>query len=263
MEVKTFKEMGKKQFFIWNKDIADEMGSFWTNELVLLHWASKNWKSMYTMSIANENWKLGTKVAYLSLEMDKETLKMQQSCIRAWIDRKDFENETYSQYQRDNYMHYFRSFEDNFKLFDEVDFGNLNTLDNVASKIQELYLTQWIELFIIDSLKLIKGKKWSQNDWEMECIMKFKELKNKLPICIVLIHHNNKAGDIFSGAQDLENFSDRRIMIKKELDDMANGTTIFNQTRITIYKERLGKEMEFLFNFDKWKLIFLPQWGQA
>jgi archaeosine-15-forming tRNA-guanine transglycosylase len=55
----------------------------------------------------------------------------------------------------------------------------------------------------------------------------------------VLIHHNNKGGETFSGAQELENFSDWRITIKKELDPDANGISIFHKTIITIYKERL------------------------
>jgi len=255
--VKTFKEMGKKKFYVWNDDIANAMGSFWSNELVLLHWASKNWKSMYTMSIANENGKRWTKTAYFSLELWSDVLKMQQSCIRAWIDRKKFEDWTYSKYQRDKYSEHYEWFEDNFKLYDSTDLFWLPTLDNVCKKIEELYINDWRDLFIIDSLKAITWKTGSQNDFEILAINKLKEVKNKLPICIVLIHHNNKTGEDFSWAQDLENFSDRRIMIKKELEPLANWTTLFHQTRITIHKERLWNECEFLFNWDKWNLTLV------
>ena len=261
MSIKNFEEMGKKRFLMWNDAINEIMGSFRSNEIVLLHWASKNWKSMYTMSIANQNWMNWIKTAYFSLEMDKETLKMQQSCIRAWIDRKTFEEASYTDKQWASYCNHFEWFERNFTLYDEVDFMWENSIDNVVKKIQELHLQEWVDLFIIDSLKLIKWKpSWgSDNARDNMCITRLKELKNKLPICIILIHHNIKDWSNFSWWQDLENFSDWRIMIKKNLDENADWIKYFHQTEITIHKERLWKEMEFLFNFDKWNLIYLPK----
>jgi hypothetical protein len=49
----------------------------------------------------------------------------------------------------------------------------------------------------------------------------------------------------------LENFVDWRIQVTKHIDPDADGKEIFHQTKIRVYKERLGKELEFTFNYDK------------
>ena len=123
--------------------------------------------------------------------------------------------------------------------------------------MEKLHKEEWYTMFIIDSLRLVAWR-WNMNEnqWESKVVKDARKLKNRLPISIVFIHHNHKWWWTFSWSQDLENFVDWRIEVKRLNDPDANWVTIFNQTQIRIYKERLWKELEFLFNYDKWNLIF-------
>lgn len=255
---KKFEDMNVKTYSTWSKVINEVIGHFRTNELILLHWASKNWKTMLTMSIANDNWSQGIKTAFLSLEMEKTKLKTQQSAIRCWIDRISFERWDYTEQQRAKYTETYENFDKNFTIFDETCFDNL-TPETVCKMIEELYRDWKFELFIIDSLQLMIWP-WDTNTQQEKIIKMLKTLKNKLPICIVLIHHNNKEWSTFSWSQALENFSDWRLTIKKELDPDANWVTIFHKTIIQVYKERLWKELQFEFDFDRWNLIYNSHW---
>jgi len=96
----------------------------------------------------------------------------------------------------------------------------------------------------------------SKNEWQGEIVKQFMALKNELPIAIILIHHNNKGGITYSGSQDLENFVDWRFEIEKNIDPDADGVNIFHQTIVRVYKERLGKELEFIFNYDRGELVY-------
>lgn len=258
---KTFDEMWLLRFSTGVTEINSIVWHFWSHELVLLHWASKNGKTMLTMSIANDNGASGIKTAFFSLEMDIEKLKTQQSCIRSWIDRSEFEMWKYSESQWNKYCDVYKNFDRYFTIFDETVFTEILSSEYICSQIEKLHKEDGYELFIIDSLQLMLWDNSSdQNRLQAKCIKDLKTLKNKLPICIVLIHHNNKQWETFSWAQELENFSDWRITIKKELDPDANGISIFHKTIITIFKERLWKELEFEFNFDKWNLIYTNHW---
>lgn len=258
---KTFEEMWLKIFSTWVPEINKIVGHFRSNELVLLHGASKNGKTMLTMSIANDNGSYWIKTAFFSLEMDLEKLKTQQSCIRSWIDRSEFELGKYTEAQRKKYCDVYKNFDKYFTIFDESVLTETLSSEYICSQIEKLHKEDWYDLFIIDSLQLMLWDNTTdQNRLQAKCIKDFKSLKNKLPICIVLIHHNNKLWETFSWAQELENFSDRRITIKKELDPYANGVSIFHKTIITIYKERMGKELEFEFNFDRGNLIYTNHW---
>lgn len=258
---KTFNEMWLLRFSTGVPEINNIVWHFRSNELVLLHWASKNGKTMLTMSIANDNGASGIKTAFFSLEMELEKLKTQQSCIRAWIDRTTFEMWKYTDNQWNRYCDVYKNFDKYFTIFDETVFTETLSSEYICSQIEKLHKEDWYELFIIDSLQLMLWDNHSdQNRLQAKCIKDLKTLKNRLWVCIVLIHHNNKWWETFSWAQELENFSDWRITIKKELDPDANGISIFHKTIITIWKERLWKELEFEFNFDKWNLIYTNHW---
>lgn len=255
---KKFSELGYNIYSTGNKVIDSEIGHFWDNELVVLHWPSKNGKTMFTMSMANINGLMWTKVAFFSLEMDRKKLKTQQAAIRSGIDRVSFEQWNYDDDAWEEYKRYYIGFDDNFTIFDENDLWKEEgmTLDNIIINIEKLYEEKDYRFFIIDSLTLIGGQNTRTNQRQEVIMKRLRKLKNSIPICIVLIHHNRKWWDSFSGNQAIENFSDWRIEVKKKVDPSANGTTIFNQTKITVWKERLGKEIAFLFDFVNGKLRF-------
>jgi len=259
---RRFRDMWVSKFSTWVKEIDENVWHIWASELVLLHWPSKNWKTFFTLNLANSNWLMWHKVAFFSLEMDRERLKTQQAVARAGIDRISFEEWKYNEYQWNKYVEAYNSFDDHFTIFDETDLpDNLRdewfTLDFLIWFMEKLHKEEWYTMFIIDSLRLVAWR-WNMNEnqWESKVVKDARKLKNRLPISIVFIHHNHKWWWTFSWSQDLENFVDWRIEVKKLSDPDANWVTIFNQTQIRIYKERLWKELEFLFNYDRWNLIF-------
>lgn len=265
----TFSQMWGKKFSTGNRIIDADIWCFRTNDLVLFHWPSKNGKTYLSMSMANSNgmphsmWGMWNKVAFFSLEMDTKRLKTQQASIRSWMSRLQFENENFQEWQWEEYCKHFEWFDDYFTIFDENDLATEEwiTLQNVTTQIKKLHNEDWYDMFIIDSLKLIWWQNMKANAWEWKVIKELRKLKNELPICIVLIHHNSKWGTTFSGSQDLENFCDWRIEIRKEVDPFANGKTIFNQSIIRVHKERFGREIEYRFNFVDGKLMFeSSQW---
>jgi RecA-family ATPase len=61
-----------------------------------------------------------------------------------------------------------------------------------------MYQEQGYELFIIDSLKLISSSARSNIEKEENVVKAMRKLKNELPICVIMIHHNNKGGKTWS-----------------------------------------------------------------
>lgn len=263
-ETKGFRANKSKMFSTGNKIIDQDLWCFWENDLVLLHWPSKNGKTYYTMSIANmngksiEEWGYWHNVAFFSLEMDRIRLKTQQASIRAGINRLMFQEESYTSEQWSSYQTYYEWFDKYFTIYDENDLADDEwiTLESLIVNIKKLHEEDWVDMFIIDSLKLIGWQNMKSNAWEGKVIRELRKLKNSLPICIVLIHHNSKWGNTFSGSQDLENFCDWRIEIRKKLDPYADDEIIFNQTKIRIHKERFWWEKQYTFDWVKGLLRF-------
>lgn len=247
-------------------EIDWQVWHIWSGELVLLHWPSKNGKTFVAISLLNKNANMWNKWALFSIEMDREHLKTQQALARAWIDRLSYENWSYTTSQRDLFCEFYEWFDANFTIFDENDLppdlkDEWFTLEYLCSQIRKLHKDEGYTCFAIDSLKLILWWAWkNENQRQWIIVRQLMNLKKELPIAIVLIHHNEKSGWTFSWSQDLENFVDWRIEVKKKIDPDANWDTIFNNTIIRVYKERIGKELEFLFNWVKWKLIFVSSW---
>lgn len=260
-----FKDTWRIKFSTWNKIIDKDTWCFWSNELILLH--GKSWwgKTTITTSIANMNWKskedgwYGNKVAFFSLEMNTEALKQQQAWVRAWIDRLSYQDENYTQEQRDEYSRHYESFDNYFTIFDENSLwvSSWITLEYLLLNIEKLHKEDLYNLFIIDSLKLIWWQQMKSNDWESKVITELRTIKNKYPICIVLIHHNQKWWWTFSWSQDLENFCDMRIEVKKCTDPYADNVTVFNKTKVSVLKERFWwKTKMYVFNYVNGNLEF-------
>lgn len=259
---KKFSETGMKKFTTWIPEINTQVWHMRPWELALLHWPSKNGKTFFAVSMLNENWLLKNKWVLFSLEMDREKLKIQQWLARAWIDRVSYETWNYTDEQWHLFITAYESFDELFTIIDENDLppewrDEWFTLDHLLWQIRKLHVEDNYDLFVIDSLKLVKwNNKWSDQSWESYVIKEARKLKNELPIVIVFIHHNIKWWSTWSGSQDLENFVDWRIEVTKKIDPDANGRTIFNQTFVRIFKERIGKELEFIFNWNNWNLIY-------
>lgn len=263
---KKFSETWLKKFTTSIPEINEQVWHMWSWELVLLHGKSKNGKTFLAISMLNANWLLWHKWILFSLEMEREYLKIQQGCARAGIDRVSYEKGNYTDEQRHLFTLAYTSFDEQFTIIDENDLPEDKrdewfTLDHLLTQIRKLHLEDGCDFFVVDSLKLVK---WNtrMSEWAREAfvIKEARKLKNELPIVIVFIHHNVKGWDTWSGNQDLENFVDWRIEVSKEIDPEANWRTIFNRTFIRIFKERIGKELEFIFNWVAWNLIYQSSW---
>ena len=253
-----FDEKINKTFSLGNRWMDVTQGDFWEHDLVLFHWPSWSGKTSHTVTIADTNgksieeWWRGHKVAYFSLEMSIRSLKMQQWALRTWLDRRQFQKQEYNAIQRQEYLDHGNGFDDHFTLFDKQSFwDDWPNLESICANIEKLHLEDWYCFFIIDSLKLIKS--WDSNEVHSQsaAIKALADLKNKFPICILLIHHNNKSWDDFSWSQDLENFCDRRISIRREEDPIVEDD---DDIVISVLKERFGWLNEYRFKYRSGKL---------
>ena len=198
--------------------------------------------------------------------MSKHNLKMQQWIVRSWLTRPEFETKSYSQEQLEVYKKYYNWFDEFFTLIWEEDLPEENedwfTLNALIQYMKKM-VDDWYQMFIVDSLKLIKKDNsfsWSENERYSKCVKSVKEFKNLNPCCVILIHHNNKFWKTFDWSQDLENFVDWRISVNKYIDPSADWISIFHQTKIRIHKERIWNELEFTFDYDRWNLIYNCHW---
>lgn len=238
----------------WNK-VLDAM--IWFNEdhdLIVIHWKYNSWKTTFSTNMANTAWEKGIKSVLFTLEMNKEKLKKAQAIWRVWLTKPEIQEKRYTDEQLQKMKDIYNNYDKNFLLVWEWQSVDISDLCNNIRKLYE----EWYKLFIIDNLRKINVP-WAKTDNQVDIakMQALQSLKNELPICIVLIHHDNKWWTWFSWTQVIWDLADTIVHVTKKLDPDADWKVIFHQSIIDIYKERLNMIREFTFEFDKWILRYV------
>jgi len=184
----SFEEV--KIYTRWNHtvDVA-----FWpmSKDLVVVAALPGMWKTTWTNWIATQNWKKWVKVAYYTLELSPKALKERHAFSSVWLTKYDYLSRTYDDAKKEIMAKKYKEFD---QYFDLIWFDSMPTIDDLQEDI-EAKTKQWYEMFFIDNLDKIEktDQSISSNDQQKIVTGRLQTLKNKLWICIVLIHHYNKA----------------------------------------------------------------------
>ena len=205
--------------------LDDKFWRFWLNQFVVTIWESQSWKTEFTFFQARQNAKLWYKVCYIWLEMTKKNMIIRICQKRAWVTKKERDNKTISQSQKDIMR----------QKYDELwDYPNLDlvylakpTIEDIKSTIKEKQM-QWYELFYLDNMWFIV---WDVSEIELTTLIsrELKELTNTQPISINLLHHFNKWSSkdriwprgmaSMRSSWKIENDADYVMQVWRDLDD--------------------------------------------
>jgi len=163
------------------------MGKPDLNELIVFFWYMSCWKTEFCYYMARENAQIGNKVWFISIELDEYNLKLRIARKRACIDKNMFQNQTYTDTQRILMKDEFEKID---KMKDIFIVNPINDTNHIIDEIRRLY-DQWCRLFVIDNLDKISGVE-NDNARYQYITSSLQNLKNELPICIILIHHAKK-----------------------------------------------------------------------
>lgn len=212
-------------FTRWLDVLDEKFGRFGLNQFIVTIGESQSWKTEFTFFQARQNAKLWYKVCYIGLEMTKKNMILRICQKRAGVTKKEWDNKTISQSQKDIMR----------EKYNELwDFPNLDivyiakpTIEDIKTTIKEKQI-EWYELFYIDNMWFIV---WDVPEIELTAFIsrELKELTNVQPISINLLHHFNKGNSkdriwprgmaSMRSSGKIENDADYVMQIWRDLDD--------------------------------------------
>lgn len=240
-QVPERREYDIKWYIFWFP-VFEELECLTSGELVIVYSKSNSGKTTMCMNMIKQNAKLGRKSFYINLEFDIRTVARNRWLFdngKSKINLTDLEPLTDDEQMRMDLFitNYLNSF-DYYNAPQGID------LDWLVDKIVEKY-EEWYELFVVDTLSRIQGtldasSKYSKQNEIME---KLQELVQNTGICLILLHHTNKKGEL-EGSQKIVDLANVVIQLKKEEDPF--GDTI---SKLLLEKDKYVdyKEIEFIY----------------
>lgn len=203
----------------------------------IISWESSSWKTEYTYFQARQNAKLWIKTVYFSLEMPVDRLLKRNARKFAGIRQETVNSKDTSQHQKELYKKRREELKDVENLlmvwWEEV------TLSDIIAGIEKYYL-EWYELFYIDNLWYIvqEDDKIIETQYLKSLSRILKNLTNKLPIAINLIHH-------FRQGSELERKKRRTIASSRGSGKLENDSDSFAIVYRTLAKDdQITKQQE-------------------
>lgn len=178
-------------FTWWLETLDKKFGKPSVRELIVMFGYSGIWKTEYSFFVARRNaeaWKL---VQYFSLELPEYDMKQRICLSRAAVSKYEFQTNKYTQTQKDIMDWTYLELEaiSNLKIIWQED----KTIDWIIEQIQ-IWYNNWCKMFFIDNLDKVTLKYWwdNENARYQSITSRLQDLKNKLNVCIILIHHAKK-----------------------------------------------------------------------
>lgn len=229
-------------------------------ELITVYGSAGTGKTEFTYFAARANADLWVKVLYLSLEMPAEQLATRYALKKAWIKSYiEYQDKKYTQHQGELIDQYYKEF---------IEYKNIAVVwDDRQYTIHDLvwewwllqeYYDFWYRLFIIDNLGKILT---SKNEWESqgEITSALQSRKNKMQVCIMLIHHTGKSKkwtepDMRWSQKIIDN-STKVIKLARDSDPDAIPA---DKAKLMIRQEKNSMRWEYVETecyFDRWVYV--------
>lgn len=162
---------------------------------VIVIWARPwIWKSMFAINLANNNITAWEKVALFSLEMDKKQVFRRLVAMNSgvWVWKLKEKNEWEARERAENGVNKLLEQLDMFYCIDDI-----HKIDELERKIRLLARKNWVHIFYIDYLQLLKNPSIKNNPVESltDISQRLKQLALELKITIIELSQLNRDAD--------------------------------------------------------------------
>lgn len=244
----------------WYRDIDNLIGWFEANQIVVIWARPWVWKSMFAINLINNNIQAWEKVALFSLEMDnKQVLRRllaMNSGVWVWKLKEKVDGEMWEKVWK-----WFS------RLWDQLQnlwiYDNVHTIGEVEREIRKLKHQQWVSIFYLDYLQLIRNPsvKWNPIEALTDMSQRLKQLALQLWVTIVELSQLNRESDksaVKRASQlrwswSIEQDADMVWILDKEDET-------WNKIQVSIQKCRDGRigDVELMQMSDIMKISDLP-----
>lgn len=229
-----------------------------------MFWYSGIGKTEFSFFTARKNAEAWNKVQYISLELPEYDMKQRICLARAGVSKYEFQTGKFTEIQKEIMDDAWIDLQTIENL--QIVWQENKTLEHLLEVIQQWY-DNGIKMFYIDNLDKVTLKYWwdNENMRYQTITSKLQDLKNKLDICIILIHHakkvyNNtqtmqKAGiEWLRWSQKIVDNSTQVFEVFRDLD--PDDPDIHNITEIRQLKDTFWWPKWFQkLNFERWEYI--------
>lgn len=229
----------------WLAEIDARLGKPDHWDLVVTVWYPSMGKTERTFFVARENAKLGNKVAYLSLELTRESLIQRTARKKAGVNYQDFQNWMYTDKQKEIMVERYKKL-DTFPNL-KIDWVEASPSIEELERIIEEYHDRGYNMVFIDNLGKIDNCA-TDIEKQSRATSRLQDIKNKWNMCIVLLHHLKKpwksdimhpwGGSAFSGSQKIKDNCSIMLEVWRDLDPYLKSWDVTRkEVHIVQYKQ--------------------------
>ena len=152
------------------------------------------WKSMFAINLISNNISAWENVALFSLEMNNKQILRRLLALNSWVWvwklKKKVEWDAFSKVQQ-----WFERLSSQLERFHCID--NIHTISEVERKIRQLTHKEWVKIFYLDYLQLIRNPAVKNNPVEAltDISQRLKQLALELNVVIVELSQLNRDAD--------------------------------------------------------------------
>ena len=178
----------------WYKELDNLIWWFEWSQVIVIWARPWVWKSMFAINLINNNLSAWEKTALFSLEMDNKQVLRRLLAMNSWVWvwklKQKAEWETWEKVWK-----WFS------KLGEQLEnlwiFDNVHTIWEVEREIRKLKHQQWVSIFYIDYLQLLRNPsvKWNPIEALTDMSQRLKQLALQLWVTIVELSQLNREAD--------------------------------------------------------------------
>ena len=178
----------------WYSELDKLIGWYEKCQVVVIWARPWIWKSMFAINLANNNLLAWEKVALFSLEMDKKQVFRRLVAMNSWVWVRKLKekNEWESKVKAWKWVEMLLEQLKSFYCFDDV-----HSIDELERKIRFLVHKEWVNIFYLDYLQLLRNPSVKNNPVESitDMSQRLKQLALELKITIIELSQLNRESD--------------------------------------------------------------------
>ena len=218
------------------------------------------WKSMFAINLINNNILAWEKVALFSLEMDNKQVLRRLLAMNSWVWVWKLKEKVEWEMWEKVWRWFSRLWDQlqNLRIFD-----NVHTIGEVEREIRKLKHQQWVSIFYLDYLQLIRNPsiKWNPIEALTDMSQRLKQLALQLWVTIVELSQLNRESDksaVKRASQLRWSWSIEQDADMVRILDKEDET--WNKIQVSIQKCRDGRigDVELMQMSDIMKISDLP-----